>query len=245
MLVWFGQGGRRAWPGTAGLGKQLPGARKAEWAQPTAQHRGVPGYRSGFPGDQGSPLNIYAHKRLLSETRHLAKLRALPSFTGSTPREGPAGACVSPCASEALRTICPAAQSGLRRWHGTWDGCPLSDVVPDGYAAGICGLKLQLRLLHSAQTPLSRLPRQLPANPYPLSTGCFRSSLGWAPGFLIRKERSRLAALTGVLVTGWDAPCWMNGHVRSLVVAFLSSLLGPQPYSGIWMEHVARYTSAG
>lgn len=101
MLVWFGQGGRRAWPGTAGLGKQLPGAGKAEWAQPTAQHRGVLGHRSGFPGDQGSPLNVYVHKRLLSETRHLAKLWGV-SFVGSTPREGPAGVCVSPCASEAL-----------------------------------------------------------------------------------------------------------------------------------------------
>lgn len=231
MLVWFGQRGRRAWPGTAGLG-----AGKAEWAQPTAQHRGVLGHRMGFPGDQGSPLNVYVHKRLLSEARHLAKLWALPSFAGSKPGEGPAGACVSSCASEALRTICPAAQSGLRRWHGTWDRCPLSDVVPDGYAAGLCGLEVTAPAPPLSTRPYCRGFHASVQQTHLLCPWAAPQSTGHQD-FLLEKKGAGSAALMGVC---YRLGCSMLGEWTREVSHGHISLLTAESSAIFWNLDGAR-----
>lgn len=134
--------------------------------------------------------------------------------------------------------------------RGPGTAAPSQMWVQTATRLGFWPLRYSSGLPHSApdptvvaSTPASSTLTSSARGLLPVFSGLGTQSTG-RQDFLLEKKGAGSAVLTGVSVTGWDAPWWMNEHVRSLVVAFLSSLLGPQPYSGIWMEHVARYTSA-
>lgn len=119
------------------------------------------------------------------------------------------GPCRGLCVSLHLRS--PRGPSVLPRraasgdGMGTWYRCPLSDVGPDGYTAGLLAFTLQLWA-----SPLGTRPhcRGFHASfqhthllcPWAASSLLWAGNpVHWAPGFLIRKERSRLCGPHGSL----------------------------------------------
>lgn len=161
-------------PGLAqpGWGNWLPGAGKAEGAQPTAQPRGILGPRTVFQATTASPPNVYVHERLPRRPGTVLNWGASPSFPEHTE-----GLCRDLCVTTHLRSpqgpSVPPRRMGPRSWHGDLYRCPLRCGSRQPHDWAFWPLSYSSELLHSAPDPM--VAASTPASRKAISSaqGCF------------------------------------------------------------------------